>query len=133
MSARGRSAAAPLLAGLVAAAAAFAIVLTLTRDEARPARQAPPAPTAADAGRGRAVFHAMGCGSCHRLAAAGSTGQIGPPLDEALPGHTRASLRAKITDPGSASVMPGDFGRRVSARDLDALIDFLLATRAAPR
>jgi cytochrome c oxidase subunit II len=76
----------------------------------------------------------MGCGGCHRLAAAGSQGQIGPPLDQVLPSHTRASLRAKITDPGGSSMMPGDFGRRLSARDLDALIDFLLASRrSAPR
>ena len=78
---------------------------------------------------GRAVFAAMGCGGCHRLAAAGSQGQIGPPLDQVLPNHTRASLRAKITDPGGSSMMPGDFARRMSARDLDALVDFLLAAR----
>jgi len=138
MSARTRAAAVPLFAGLVAAAAAFAIVLALTRDEARPARAAatraeaaPPA--AADPGRGRAVFAAMGCGGCHRLAAAGSQGRIGPPLDQELPHHTRASLRAKITEPGGSSIMPSDFARRMNARDLGALIDFLLATRANPR
>jgi mono/diheme cytochrome c family protein len=130
----------PVLAGLSAAAVAFAVVLLATRDDAGPAP--PPPPKAASTGpsapataaeRGRAVFAAAGCGSCHRLAAAGSEGQIGPPLDPVLPGYTRASLRAKIVDPGAGSPMPGDFGRRLSAADLRALVDFLLADRQAPR
>jgi mono/diheme cytochrome c family protein len=98
----------------------------------------PPAAAAAlpgDARAGRAVFARMGCGSCHRLAAAGSSGQIGPPLDQVLPNHTAGSLRAKIVDPGGGSVMPTDFARRMSAADLRALVAFLLAARAgnAPR
>ena len=71
----------------------------------------------------------MGCGGCHRLAAAGSEGQFAPDLDQSLPGHTRASLVAKITDPGAASIMPGDFGRRMSDREMQALVDFLLDAR----
>jgi cytochrome c oxidase subunit 2 len=71
----------------------------------------------------------MGCGGCHVLAAAGSSGAIGPSLDGALAGHTPRSLRAKIADPGASSTMPGDFARRLTARDLDALVRFLLATR----
>ena len=128
----------PLAAGLATAAAAFAVVVVATDDDDRRAR-APAAPTSnAAAGaqsattsvdRGRLVFARMGCGSCHRLAAAGSRAQLGPDLDERLPAHTRASLRAKITDPGTASMMPGDFARRMSAGDLRALIDFLLAQR----
>jgi mono/diheme cytochrome c family protein len=72
----------------------------------------------------------MGCGSCHRFTAAGSSGPIGPDLDTRLPDHTRASLTAKILAPGQASVMPSDFGARLTDADLDALVDFLLA--AAP-
>jgi len=68
------------------------------------------------------------CG--HRLAAAGSSGPIGPSLDDVLPHHTRASLLAKIRDPGTGSVMPGDFARRMSPAQLRALVTFLLATRA---
>jgi mono/diheme cytochrome c family protein len=109
-------------------------VLGVTRDEVRPAAvrtEAAAAPAAGDVERGRAVFAAMGCGGCHRLAAAGSEGQIGPPLDQQLPHHTRASLVAKITEPGGSSIMPSDFARRMSARDLSALVDFLLATRSS--
>jgi cytochrome c oxidase subunit 2 len=75
------------------------------------------------------VFAAMGCGSCHTLAAAGSRGRIGPSLDEALAHHTAASLEAKISDPGPGSVMPQDFARRMSAGDLAALVGFLMAAR----
>jgi mono/diheme cytochrome c family protein len=38
-----------------------------------------------DAAAGKEVFTAQGCGGCHTLAAAGSTGNIGPNLDEAMP------------------------------------------------
>jgi mono/diheme cytochrome c family protein len=38
-----------------------------------------------DATAGKAVFEAQGCGSCHTLAAAGSSGTIGPNLDTAKP------------------------------------------------
>ena len=40
---------------------------------------------AGDAAAGEAVFVSAGCGACHTLKAAGSTGNIGPNLDEAKP------------------------------------------------
>ncbi len=84
---------------------------------------------------GRAVFARMGCGSCHTLAAAGSRGEIGPDLDQRLPGHTRASLVERITRgpaaDGTFSPMPDNFGDRLDDDELDALVDFLLAARAA--
>jgi hypothetical protein len=76
---------------------------------------------------GRDVFERLGCGSCHRLSAAGSTGQIGPDLDLKLPDHTGASLTAKILAPGESSMMPQDFGARTSDAELRALVRFLLA------
>jgi mono/diheme cytochrome c family protein len=80
--------------------------------------------------RGRAVFAAMGCGTCHTLAAAGSTGELGPNLDERLAAHTPASLRAAVVSP-PVSMMPDDFGARLDERQLDALTQFLVnaATR----
>src|SRR4051812_10765718 len=116
-----RRAAVPIAAGVGAAVAAFAIVLLATRSDddgakaaATRARTATQAPAAAAAGApdtagGRLVFARMGCGSCHRLEAAGSRGQIGPPLDQVLANHDRASLLAKIVRPGKGSVMPQDF------------------------
>lgn len=38
-----------------------------------------------DAAAGEAVFASNGCGSCHTLAAAGASGNIGPNLDETQP------------------------------------------------
>jgi len=76
----------------------------------------------------------MGCGGCHRLAAGGGSGQVGPDLDVVLSGYDAASLRAKIVepypagDPASYSAMPQDFGRRMTAGELDALVAFLLAS-----
>jgi mono/diheme cytochrome c family protein len=40
---------------------------------------------AGDAEAGAAVFTEAGCGNCHTLEAAGSTGTVGPNLDDAQP------------------------------------------------
>jgi mono/diheme cytochrome c family protein len=120
---------APVAAGLLAAVAAFAIV-TVAVDDGGPARDAAVSPTALDGSSGETIFARMGCGSCHRLAAAGSTGEIGPDLDERLSAHDRASLIAVITDSdrgGDFVAMPEDFGRRMNSAELNALVDFLLA------
>jgi len=120
-----------LVAGLAAAALAFAAVALGVGIEGD--SDAPRTSVArADDDSGRAVFARMGCGSCHALAAAGSSGQMGPDLDTRLAHHTRATLIAQITSPagdGGFSAMPDDFGSRMTARELDSLVDFLLAAR----
>jgi mono/diheme cytochrome c family protein len=126
---------APLAVGLVAAGVAFAIVMATAdeqpEDEGR-ASSAMADGTAA-AGDGRAVFQRMGCGSCHTLAAAGSSGMMGPSLDERLDTYDADSLEATILNPpgshGGFSAMPDDFGRRLSSAELDALVAFLLNAR----
>ena len=40
---------------------------------------------AGDAAAGKAVFASAGCGGCHTLKAAGSSGNVGPNLDDAKP------------------------------------------------
>ena len=40
---------------------------------------------AGDPAAGKEVFNAQGCGSCHTLADAGSSGTVGPNLDESKP------------------------------------------------
>jgi mono/diheme cytochrome c family protein len=112
----------PLMAAALAAVVAFGTVMLLSGNRDEPVR-------AASATPGLEVFNRMGCGSCHRLAAARAEGPIGPSLDEALDSHTAASLRAKIVSPGETSMMPQDFGQRMSEADLDALVGFLLASR----
>ena len=79
----------------------------------------------------------MGCGSCHTLVAAGSSGVIGPDLDGRLDSYDAASLEAVILDPpappgGGFSPMPDDFGRRMTAAELDALVAFLLEAGSSP-
>jgi mono/diheme cytochrome c family protein len=118
-------------AGLAAAALAFA-VLALAVGIERGGHE-PEASARMGHDSGRAVFARMGCGSCHTLAAAGSAGSIGPNLDSGLRHHTRATLIAQITAPasdGGFTAMPTDFASRMSATELDSLVDFLLAARS---
>jgi cytochrome c551/c552 len=125
----------PVAVGALAAGATFGAI-TIGGDDDAPSGSvvagARTTPTRAHE-EGRAVFARMGCGSCHRLAAAGSTGTIGPNLDDRLAGYTAGSLAERIVRPpsdgGSFSAMPDDFGERMSDADLDALVAFLLATR----
>ena len=113
-----------LLVGLVVAAATFGLVAVAGDNEST--ERAP-----AGSPKGLEVFARASCGNCHRLAAANSRGEMGPNLDAALPSHTAASLRAKILDPypggsGGFGGMPEDFGERLTAPELDALVAFLL-------
>jgi mono/diheme cytochrome c family protein len=127
----------PFAAGVAAAVAAFTVVLLTTNDGGngrapeggQVAAAAPGAALPEGLASGLAVFTRMGCGGCHRLAAAGSTGPIGPDLDQRLPNHTRESLTGQILSPGAYSGMPDDFGERMSDTELNALVDFLLAVR----
>ena len=118
-----------IAAGLLVAAA---LLLAL----GGPSRSAAVDPAHDASAAGAAVFARMGCGGCHRLAAGGSRGGTGPALDPLLHGYEAASLRAKIVDPypagtaGYFAAMPQDFGTRMSERELDDLVAFLLgATR----
>ena len=83
-------------------------------------------------GPGGQVFGENGCGSCHTLAAAGSTGTTGPDLDKVLPGMSAAQIKQSITDPNATitagyppNVMPSTFGQTISPNDLNTLIQFL--------
>lgn len=73
-----------------------------------------------------------GCGACHTLAQAGTTGQTGPDLDRALPGMSEDEIRTAIVDPDkqiapgySAGIMPPSFGQTLSAQQLDGLVAYL--------
>ena len=112
----------PIAAGLTAAALVFIAVLALTSD----AREEGGERVSSTQHAGAAVFAAMGCGGCHHLSAAGSTGEIGPDLDIVLASHTAESLKAKITSPTPGTAMPEDFEKRMSATELDALVGYLL-------
>ena len=57
---------------------------------------------AGDAAAGKQVFESAGCVACHTLADAGSTGTVGPNLDDAKPSATLVVTR--VTD--GAGAMP---------------------------
>ncbi len=95
------------------------------------AAQPPPAP-AGDPAAGKPIFNAQGCGSCHAFSVAGSSGSVGPDLDEALKGKDAAFVRESIVDPNKEiatgfppSVMPGNFGETLTPTELDDLVAFL--------
>lgn len=119
----------PLAIAVAVGATAFALLVQGGGDG--PGAEAPGEFRSTDVGwsdEGRRAFAAMGCGSCHRLAAAGSTGAMAPSLDTALAGHDRESLRHAIVRPPTG-MMPADYGERMTDAELDALVSFLLASR----
>ena len=84
---------------------------------------------------GAKVFASNGCGGCHTLKAAHSTGTTGPNLDKALVGKNAAFIRQSIVDPNAqiapgynAGVMPTTFGTQIPKKDLDDLVKFLQQT-----
>jgi cytochrome c oxidase subunit 2 len=89
---------------------------------------------------GLAVFESAGCGGCHTLAAAGSSGETGPDLDKLLEQADRAGkpleafVRESIVDPNAyvepgyeRDVMPATFGD-LPKEQLDALVKFLVGS-----
>ena len=53
-----------------------------------------------DAAAGKEIFASAGCGGCHTFSAAGSTGSVGPNLDDASPSFDK--VVAQVTDGGGA-------------------------------
>ena len=96
------------------------------------ATQPPPAPEG-DPAAGKQVFLTQGgCGGCHTFSAAGSSGAIGPNLDEALKGKDADFVRESIVDPNKEiaqgyqpNVMPDDFGQTLTPKQVDDLVAFL--------
>jgi cytochrome c oxidase subunit II len=101
-------------------------------------KQAARKQTSGGGNAGEAVFAQNGCGSCHTLAAAKSTGTTGPNLDElgqeaqAAGKPLEAFVRESITDPDAyvqkgypAGVMPKTFAN-LPKEQLDALVQYLV-------
>ena len=86
-----------------------------------PAYAAPtPIPASANAAAGAAVFTSSGCGACHVLQKAGSTGAVGPNLDKLQPSY--AQVLAQVTNGGG--IMPAFKGKLTPAqiRDVAAYV-----------
>lgn len=67
---------------------------TETGEEPTTTEAAPPA-AEGDAAAGEAVFASAGCGACHTLEAAGSSGAVGPNLDESQPDAELVETRVR--------------------------------------
>ena len=75
---------------------------------------------------------ATACGSCHTLADAGATGQIGPVLDKVLVGKDPAFIKESIENPQAeiakgfgGGIMPANYKDTLSPAEIDALVAYL--------
>ncbi len=91
---------------------------------------------------GAAAFASSGCGSCHTFKAAGSSGKIGPDLDQLaadaqkagkpLAAYTKESIVAPdaYVVPGyQKGIMPATFGKTLSAAQIDGLVKYLTGSK----
>jgi cytochrome c oxidase subunit 2 len=84
---------------------------------------------------GEELFTSNGCAGCHTLKAAGATETVGPDLGK-LGDVDAAFIRESIVDPNAdvakgydPSIMPQDFGDKLSKEELDALVKYLLESQ----
>jgi mono/diheme cytochrome c family protein len=73
-----------------------------------------------DATNGEQVFAAAGCGGCHTFEAAGSSGSVGPNLDDAAPSYD--AVVEQVTNGGGA--MPA-FGDELSEQEIQDVAAFV--------
>ena len=71
---------------------------------------------------GKAVFETAGCGGCHTLGAAGSSGNVGPNLDDAKP--PKELVVERVTN--GMGAMPS-FKDTLSPAEIQAVADFVSA------
>jgi len=81
---------------------------------------------------GKPDVGAIGCGSCHTMKAAGTSGTIGPNLDKELTSDPASATRESIVDPNkeivsgySANVMPTNYGTALTKQELTALVNYV--------
>jgi mono/diheme cytochrome c family protein len=88
---------------------------------------------------GAQLFTGVGCGGCHTLSAAGTTGTTGPDLTESLaPDDNTQGIEEMIVHPNdevvegyAANVMPQTYGQNLSHSEIHELAEFLVASTAA--
>ena len=75
---------------------------------------------------------AISCGSCHTMAAAGTSGTIGPNLDKELTSDPASATRESIVDPNKeivpgyhANVMPPNYATALTPEQLDAVVNYV--------
>jgi mono/diheme cytochrome c family protein len=85
-------------------------------DPANPPKPAPPGGST----DGKAIFESAGCSGCHTLAAAGSSGTVGPNLDDAKPSKELAIDRVTNGQGGMPS-----FKGQLSEAQIEAVATFV--------
>ncbi len=80
----------------------------------------PPETKPGDGTGGKALFASLGCTGCHTLAASGSTGNVGPNLDESKPSKDLVVDRVTNGQGG----MPA-FGDQLSAEQIAAIAEYV--------
>ena len=73
-----------------------------------------------DAAKGEEVFASAGCGGCHTFEAAGSTGSVGPNLDDLAPSFDE--VVTQVTNGGGA--MPA-FGDDLTEQEINDVAAFV--------
>jgi mono/diheme cytochrome c family protein len=98
------------------------------------------ATVAGDAAHGKEVFVAQHCGGCHTLGAAGTSGTVGPNLDQQLIMSARKAgeplsdfARESIVNPNAflaegynGAIMPTSFGDQLSDQEIADLVAFVV-------
>jgi mono/diheme cytochrome c family protein len=110
-----------VLAWVTWLAAAFTVAVLLIGPEVVGADKPPPTPeqAATTAASGKEIF-TSNCGSCHTLADAGTSGTVGPNLDDAAP--DAATVKAYVR--GGGGSMPS-FGDSLSNAEIDAVAAYV--------
>ena len=85
-----------------------------------------------DPAAGKSIFADAGCGSCHALQDAGTSGSLGPNLDESLAGDDADFIRESIVDPEAEiaegfqpGVMPQTYDDQFDDDQLSDLVAYL--------
>lgn len=131
-----------LLIGNLGSSPKHETVYVAASEEAAETEEAPAGgePESESAGSsGSQLFTSSGCGSCHTLGAAGTSGTTGPNLEESLaPDDNTAGIEEMIVNPNEeviegypANVMPQNFGQTLSKAEIHQLAEFLVASTPA--
>jgi mono/diheme cytochrome c family protein len=96
-----------------------------------------------DPAAGKVLFTTNGCGACHTYGPAGSTGKVGPPLDELADYAQKAGQPVDefahgaivnpppkyVPPPYPKNVMPATYGKTLTPDQVDNLVAFLTAPK----
>jgi mono/diheme cytochrome c family protein len=90
------------------------------------ATTAPGGANQGDAAAGKAVFSSAGCSGCHTLKAAGSTGTVGPNLDDLKPPFARVKHQVEV----GGGAMPA-FKGQLSDKQINDVAAFVSSSAGA--